>query len=247
MIDIEQHALRALEQDLGARAADLLEALPHRLGKAQHEGRDFAQFLEQRGAVHRRLAEACAQRVVVGAEAVKLGFERVEMRQIANADRAAADLVLVSRADAAPGGADLALACRRLAQAVQIAVERQDQRAVVRNRQILVRDRHALALNLGDLVAQRPGVEHHAVADHRQGARHDARRQQAELVGLAVDHQRVAGIVPALKAHHHIGAAGEPVDDLALALIAPLGADHGDVGHCYPSRVAGEPRGGLGG
>ena len=30
-----------------------------------------------------------------------------------------------------------------------------------------------------------------------------------------------------------IGPAGQPVDDLALALVAPLGADDGDIGHGY--------------
>ena len=59
-------------------------------------------------AVDRRLAEAGAQRVVVRAQAVELRLEIVEMGEVADADRAAADLVLVSRADAAPGGADLA-------------------------------------------------------------------------------------------------------------------------------------------
>ncbi|PZT88940.1 MAG: hypothetical protein DI637_06925 [Citromicrobium sp.] len=34
----------------------------------------------------------------------------------------------------------------------------------------------------------------------------------------------------ALEAHHGIGPACQPVDDLALALIAPLGADYGNVG-----------------
>src|SRR5581483_4576683 len=50
--------------------------------------------------------------------------------------------------------------------------------------------------------------------------------------------QRMAGVVAALEAHHDVGAAGEPIDDLALALVTPLGADHGHVGHAYASRVA---------
>ena len=59
--------------------------------------------------------------------------------------------------------------------------------------------------------------------------RDDAGREQRQLVGLVADDQRVAGIVAALEAHDHVGAAGEPVDDLALALVAPLRADDGDV------------------
>ena len=63
-------------------------------------------------------------------------------------------------------------------------------------------------------------------------------RQQRQLVGLVADDQRVAGVVAALEAHHHVGAAGEPVDDLALALVAPLGADDGDVTHENSPMVA---------
>ena len=88
----------------------------------------------------------------------------------------------------------------------------------------------ALLGQLLDLGLERPGIEHHAVADHRQGAADDPRGQQRQFVGLVADDQRVAGIVPALEAGDDVGPARQPVDDLALALVAPLGADHGDVG-----------------
>src|ERR1700690_799215 len=41
----------------------------------------------------------------------------------------------------------------------------------------------------------------------------------------------MAGVVAALETHHHIGTLGQPIDDLAFALVAPLGAHHGDIGH----------------
>ena len=41
----------------------------------------------------------------------------------------------------------------------------------------------------------------------------------------------MAGIMAALEAHHDIGALGQPIDDLALAFVAPLGADDHDIGH----------------
>ena len=41
----------------------------------------------------------------------------------------------------------------------------------------------------------------------------------------------MAGIMPALEAHHDIRAGGKPINNLALAFIAPLGTDHGDIGH----------------
>ena len=51
----------------------------------------------------------------------------------------------------------------------------------------------------------------------------------------AADHQRVAGVVAALEARDRGGALGQQVDDLALAFIAPLGADDDDeLAHVAP-------------
>src|SRR3982074_3126108 len=43
--------------------------------------------------------------------------------------------------------------------------------------------------------------------------------------------QRVAGVRPALVAHHNVGPRGEEVDDLPLPLVTPLGADDHHVRH----------------
>ena len=167
------------------------------------------------------------------AQAVDLDLQVVFIGQVADADGAAADLVLIGRADAATGGADLAGARRVLTQAVEVAVERQDQRAGLGDLQVCRGDLDALPLELGDLVTEMPGIQHHAIADHRQRATHDARRQQRELVDLFADDQRVAGIMSALETGDDIGALRQPVDDLALAFVTPLGADHGNICHGY--------------
>ena len=86
-------------------------------------------------------------------------------------------------------------------------------------------DLHALRLDALDLSLQCPGIEDDAVADHRRRAGDDARRQQRKLIDLAINDQRVAGIVAALEAHDHVRPAREPVDNLAFAFIAPLRAD----------------------
>ena len=91
------------------RALRLVERDPDRPGEAKHEFGDLAEVALQPGAVDRRLAEAGAKRVVMGAEAVDLRPEMAEMGEVADPDRAAPDLVLIGRADAAPRGADLAL------------------------------------------------------------------------------------------------------------------------------------------
>src|SRR3546814_3339186 len=76
---------------------------------------------------------------------------------------------------------------------VKIAVEGQDQRDVFGDVEIVRRDGDALGGQLLYLRLQRPGIEHHAIADNRQRAPHDAGRQQAELVGVLADDKRMAG------------------------------------------------------
>jgi len=91
------------------------------------------------------------------------------------------------------------------------------------------RDTHlAHPLHLG---LERPWIQHHAIADHRRRAAHDPRREERELVGLVADDERMTGIVAALEAHDHVRPARQPIDDLALALVAPLRANDRDVAH----------------
>ena len=231
MIDIEQDALRAFEQDALALRLGRVEREPDGLGIRQDEVGDFAQFRHQGVAVNRRFAETGAQSVVMRGQTVDLRAEIVEMGEVADADGATADLVLISRADAATGSADLARAAGIFAQTVQIAMERQDQRAGFGDLEILRRDDDTLSRQLRDFIAEVPRIEHDAIADDRKRAAHDARREQGQLVDIFTDDQRVPGIMTALKADDDVGTFGQPVDDLALALIAPLGTDHGHIGH----------------
>src|SRR2546422_8461745 len=84
----------------------------------------------------------------------------------------------------------------------------------------------AQSVELGE---ERLGIEHHAVADDAHGALDDARGDlvQHELPGAGID--RVTGVGAALVADHEIGALGQHVHDLPLALVAPLGADDDDA------------------
>ena len=231
MIDVEQEPLRPFEQDAGPRAAHGLQPLPRRLRELQHRRRDLAQRFEQLGPVHRVPAEPGTKRVMMRAQPVELRVQPVEIAQVANANGAAPDLVLVGRTDASPRRADLAGARRVLAHSVEVAVNGQDQRAIVGDGEIVRSDLDALPLELGDLVAQRPRIEHDAVTDDGQCARNNSGGKERQLVRRAVHDQRVAGIVPSLETDDGIGFLRQPVDDLALAFVAPLSADYGDVGH----------------
>ena len=98
------------------------------------------------------------------------------------------------------------------------------------------RDLDALLADALDLGLQRPRVEHHAVPDHRRRAAYDPARQERQLIGLVADDERVASVVTALEADDHVGAARQPIDDLALAFVAPLGTDHYHIRHRDPLR-----------
>ena len=177
-------------------------------------------------------AETAAQRIVMREQSLDLAVERRAVGKIHQADRAAADFVLIGRADAAPRRADRRAALAIFARGVEFAVQRQDQRRVFGDAQIVRRDVDALLFQLGDFVDERVRVEHDAVADDRQLSRpHHARWQERKLVGGAVDDERVAGIVAALEADHDVGLLRQPINNLAFALVAPLGADHDNIGH----------------
>jgi len=81
-----------------------------------------------------------------------------------------------------------------------------------------------------DLLEQLGGRQHHAVADiaAHPGA-HDAAGYQVQCRLDTVDDQCMAGVVAPLEAHHPLGAFSQPIHQLALALITPLGAYDNDV------------------
>ena len=106
MIDIQQRALRTLEQDALALAALEVKQPPHRLGVGQKLRRQRGQLFQDPAAVDLLQIEPAAQRVVMRQQAVDLVRQRVEVGEIHQPDGAAADLVLIGGADAAAGGAD---------------------------------------------------------------------------------------------------------------------------------------------
>jgi hypothetical protein len=90
----------------------------------------------------------------------------------------------------------------------------------------------ALGAQPVELVGEDLRVDHHAVADRAQPPRiEDPGGDQVQLPRHAVADDRVSGVVAALEADHQVGALGEEVGDLALALVAPLGAHDDDAGH----------------
>ena len=232
MVDVEQRALRALEDHVAAGVQHvpgqaggvgdvLLDPVPvgqvvlgHRLQ------------VELRGLGER--AQRQALRVERGGD---LLLEDLLVEQVLHADAQARGLVGVAGADPAPRGADLQLAQLRLGRVVEEHVVGHDQVRVGADPQ--AREVDALGPQVVELARQHLRVDHDAVADRADPARvEDPGRDQVELpLHAVVTDDRVAGVVAALEANHEVRVLREQVGDLALALVAPLGAYDHDAGH----------------
>ncbi len=74
---------------------------------------------------------------------------------------------------------------------------------------------------------KRHRIEHYAVPDHTPAVRtQNPAWHQLQNEFLAVNDDRVSGIVAAGVSGHHREALRQHIDDLPFAFIAPLGAHH---------------------
>ena len=231
MVDIQHRRLAALEQHGLAGVERLVEQQAgvgdHRaqaLGVAEQVVDDLVD--RDRAAV----VDLHQQVVLLVQRTLDLLAQDVLVEQVLDADADAVDLVGVRRADAATGRADLALAEKALGDLVERAVVLRDDVGVRAHEQL--RDVDAALDERVELVEQHLDVDDDAVGDDRDDAvGQNAGRQQVQRVLLVADDDRVAGVVAAVELDDVVDAAAEQVGGLALALVAPLGADDHDCWH----------------
>ena len=147
----------------------------------------------------------------------ELRLERARREQVGDADRSPRDLVFIGRADAATRGADGTGPARVLARAIEQCVRAQNDGTRRGDAQSLL-DGHPLLLEVVHLLAQR--IERHddTVADQTHDVvPQDAGRNQVQDGFLLADHERVSGVVSALKAHDGARAIRQHVDDGAFS------------------------------
>ena len=95
-----------------------------------------------------------------------------------------------------------------------------------------LRDVDAAGAERIQLFEEHLDVDDDAVGDDRRDALgQDAGGQQVQRVLLVADDDGVAGVVAAVELDDVVDAAAEQVGRLALAFVAPLGADQNDCGH----------------
>ena len=196
---------------------------------ARGHGHDF---VEHRVHGHGFAAvQAGQQGVLFQQRGLYLGAQKFGHGKVGGADADARHLVLVAGADAPARGADLGfVGLVALAGHVQRLVVGHDHVGLAADHQPRRRNVHVLAAQGFHLAAEHGGVEHDAVADETFLARmQDARRDEVQDVLLVAHQHGVPGVVAALETHDHVALAGQQIDDLALALIAPLGAHHDHV------------------
>jgi hypothetical protein len=233
VVEVEERALGALEQDVIAAAERVLDE-PGRVVELA------AQALAPRGGLlHEWLdreaggAHRLEQEVLVGQGAADPLAQDLAVEEVLHPQAQAPGPVPVRRADAPAGGADLRAAQPGLVGPVEGDVVGHDHVRAAADPDLRAVD--ALRREHVELRDEGRGVDHHAVADDRRDVRvHDAGRAELELHGLAADHDRVPRVVAALVAHDHRDLLREEVGRLALALVAPLEADDHRRGHRPP-------------
>ena len=225
MIDVEQRRLGALEQQVLALVDHVVEEQA-RLGDVGAQALGIGQVLSA-DLVHGVGGQAVDE-LELGVHAredgLELVAEQVLVEHVLHAQADAGHLVLVARADAALGGADVLLAELLLERAVEVDMPGHDDVGVARDLEVLGRD--AVMLEHVDLLKDDLGVHDAAVTDHGHviGV-HDARGHLVQAVLLAVDDDGVTGVVAARVADDGVEVTGDEIADLALALVAPLSTD----------------------
>ena len=234
MVDVQQRALRAFEQDvlaLAQRVVEQLGGLCHvRLQDASVRQVLFADLFDRVGVQAVNLLQ---DRILLGQRRLHLQTEDLFVHEILDADTATGCFVLVARTDAALRGADLVVAQALFVRTVQILVVRHDDVGVAGNLQALAGD--AFGLQHGHFLHEHARVDDHAVADDRHGGVvHDAGRHEMQRELFVAMDDGVPSVVASLIAHDVVVIARDEVRDLTFALVAPLGADQNGGWHTGP-------------
>jgi hypothetical protein len=230
VVEVEQRPLRSFEQHEPALAQ---RAVDEQRGVGDVRSQPLRELLVARRQLL-ELERLCAvdafePDVLLGERDLDLLAQDLRVEQVLDADSEPRRLVGIGRADSSFRRPDLQLPEPPLAALVDGDVPRHDQVRLARDAHAVGRD--SARLELVELSHEDLGVDHAARAEDALLAVQDPGGHVVELVLLAARDDRVARIRAALVAADEVRVLGEQVDDLALALVAPLRPDDDGRGH----------------
>src|SRR5690554_1613671 len=226
-VDIQQGALGALEQDVLTTLAEIVQDI----GDIGCHGADFFRHLFQLG---QRLVDVFGlfleivrqHKVVVVHDFTQLGLELRQVEEVRHPQTPAGDLVLIGGTDTPAGGTNLVVAPGFFTGLVDAHMSPQDDRAGQADFQA-VANPDAVFLEPAYFPEQCLRRQNHSITDQALDIfAQDTGGDQVQSGFPAVDYQGMARIVPPLKPHNGRDLIGQQINDLALALITPLGAQH---------------------
>ena len=227
MIDVEHRALRAFKHHRLAVRDGLIQQQGSVGNERRHTIADGAILGEdlvriQRLAVEQRVRDG----VLLAAGVLDMLLQQRLVEQVLHAQAAARHLVFVGGTNAARRGANLHASRRVLRSQLDQPVIGKNHVRAVADEQVAVNVHTGRAQRV-DFLHEGERIEHDAVADDAAAAltQHAAGNQLQDKF-LAMNGDSMSGVVAAGIARHHLEALGEHVDDLALALVAPLRADN---------------------
>ena len=230
VVEIEQRALRALEEDVFAACEGALHQ-PRRVVQVRAkalppaDGHCHERFDLERGAAH-----ALEQPVLVRQRALDPLAQHGRVEEVLHAQAQPPGPIAVAGPDPPTSRSDLGVAEPGLVGDVERHVVRHDHVGAATDPD--ARDVDAPRGEHVQLVDQGDRVDHDAVADDRGDVRVEhARGRQTELEHLVAADHGVAGVVTTLVPDDHGHLLGQEVGHLALALVAPLEPDDHRGGH----------------
>ena len=199
MIYVQHHALCAFEKNAAAEFEGGVQTLPCRTGIFQNIICDFEKLALEVSCIRWWQVETFAQRRVVRDEALQFHVERCFVGKVSYANGAAANFILVSRANTALCRTNLRAASLRFAGRVDVFVPWQDEAGIVGQQQVIRAKMDILLFHAGDFIQELPWINNHAIANNRElTTANNTGWQKIQLEDLAIDDECVAGIMACL-------------------------------------------------
>lgn len=232
MVDVEECGVGALEEDALVVSQELVEEV---CGVGDVGAEAFCDGLERIedgvGVVGRDVRVECVEGVVESAGVFESLAERVGAQEITGADGAGAVCLFgVGGSDAALGGADgasgVVLGEELFAERILRLVVGEDEVCAIREDESGGVD--VLLIERVEFLDERKGIDDESVGDDGEDTgMEDAGGKEVECEAFSCELDGVPGIGAAVVSDDGVVVGREKVDDLALALVAPLEADNG--------------------